>query len=83
MIEKITVLGLGGTGVTCSLEINGSPVDPSASNIELSSTEQMHLQDVEGGQGKPKSLMVKVSGLDLAVGKDFAMSWKMGSYVDD
>ncbi|XVF03407.1 hypothetical protein REPUB_Repub04eG0258700 [Reevesia pubescens] len=73
-IEKVTVLGLGGSGDTSGLEINGSPVVAGASNIELSSVEQNHLED---GQDK-KSLMVEVTGLNLPIGKNFAMSWKMG-----
>ncbi|KAE8680524.1 Alpha-D-xylosidase [Hibiscus syriacus] len=53
-IEKVTVLGLGGSVDTSGLEIDGSPVANGASNIELSSVEQMHLQDDddEDGQGK-------------------------------
>ncbi|XP_022734472.1 alpha-xylosidase 1-like [Durio zibethinus] len=82
IIEKVTVLGLSGSGDTPALEINGSPVGPAALNIELSSLEQKHLQDLEDGQSKKKFLMVEVTGLDLPVGKNFAMSWKMG-YKDD
>ncbi|MBA0619561.1 hypothetical protein Godav_028716 [Gossypium davidsonii] len=77
-IEKITVLGLSGSVDTSGLEINGSPVANGASNIELSSMKQMHLQDVEDGVGKKKSLMVELSGLNLYVGKNFDMSMKMG-----
>ncbi|KAK8265663.1 hypothetical protein V6Z12_D12G192000 [Gossypium hirsutum] len=77
-IEKITVLGLSGSVDTSGLEINGSPVANGASNIELTSVEQMHLQDVEDGVGKKKSLTVSLSGLNLYVGQKFDMSMKMG-----
>ncbi|XVE91421.1 hypothetical protein REPUB_Repub01dG0008100 [Reevesia pubescens] len=79
IIDKVTVLGLGGSGDTSGLEINGSPVAAGdGSNIELNSVEQVQLQDLEDGQDKKKSLMVEVAGLDLPVGKNFAMSWKIG-----
>ncbi|OMP06781.1 Glycoside hydrolase, family 31 [Corchorus olitorius] len=81
IIEKVTVLGLGGSGDTSSLEINGSPVSSdAASDIQLSSTEQKHLLDVEDEEDKQKSLMVEVSGLKIPVGKNFAMSWKIGVF---
>ncbi|KAK8482798.1 hypothetical protein V6N11_024245 [Hibiscus sabdariffa] len=79
-IEKVTVLGLGGSVGTSGLEINGSPVAPGGSDIELSSAEQMHLQDDdEDGQGKKKSLMVEISGMNLYVGKNFDISMTMGT----
>ncbi|KAK6242826.1 Glycoside hydrolase family 31 - like 2 [Theobroma cacao] len=76
-IEKITVLGLGGSVNTSALEINGSPVAPGTSNVELSSLEQKHLQDLE--EDKKTTLKVEVAGLDLPVGKNFAITWKMGA----
>lgn len=73
IVEKVTVLGLGGSGVAAAVEIDGKPVAAGASNVEVSSLEQIH---VEGG--KSKSVMVEVKGLSLLVGKNFALSWKMG-----
>ncbi|OAY31309.1 alpha-xylosidase 1 [Manihot esculenta] len=76
IIEKVTVLGLDGSGQPSALEVNGSPI-AGASKVELSSMEQKYHKDVEVGDIK-KSVMVEVKGLDLPVGKDFSMSWKMG-----
>ncbi|XVF43046.1 hypothetical protein PTKIN_Ptkin02bG0009400 [Pterospermum kingtungense] len=77
-IQKVIVLGLDGSGGPSALEINGSPVVAGASNVELSSTGQNHLQDLQNGQEKVNYLMVQVTGLNLPVGKNFEMSWKVG-----
>lgn len=77
VIEKITVLGLGGSGEMATLEIDGKPA-ASASQIEFNAAEQMHLDETDGGENKLKSMMVEVKGLKIPVGKNFAMSWKMG-----
>uniref|UniRef100_A0A2N9GDX2 Uncharacterized protein n=1 Tax=Fagus sylvatica TaxID=28930 RepID=A0A2N9GDX2_FAGSY len=76
-IEKITVLGLDGSGKPSALEVDGTPVT-GASNIEVSTTEQNVLEEVEDGGNKVKTLMVEIKGLSLAVGKNFAISWNMG-----
>ncbi|XP_059453307.1 alpha-xylosidase 1 [Corylus avellana] len=76
-IEKITVLGLNGSGGASALEIDGSPVT-GASNTQLNATEQQFLRKLEDGDDKMKAVMVEVSGLSLSVGKNFAISWKMG-----
>ncbi|KAK9276124.1 hypothetical protein L1049_005655 [Liquidambar formosana] len=76
-IEKVTVLGLDGIGGAFSLEIDGNPV-ADVSNIEFSATKQKYLERLEEGGDKRTSMMVEVKGLNLPVGKNFAMSWKMG-----
>ncbi|XP_012463676.1 alpha-xylosidase 1 [Gossypium raimondii] len=78
IIEKVTVLGVGGRETISALEINGSSVAPDACNVELSSMKQKHLRDLEDGQENSKSLMVNITGLKLPVGENFSMSWKMG-----
>ncbi|KAL9389502.1 hypothetical protein Peur_018107 [Populus x canadensis] len=76
-IIKVTVLGLGGSGAPSSLEFDGKPVT-GASNIELSSLEQTYITNLEVGDAKKKIMMVEVDGLEIPVGKNFAVSWKMG-----
>ncbi|KAG6757771.1 hypothetical protein POTOM_038096 [Populus tomentosa] len=77
-IVKVTVLGLGGSGAPSSLEVDGKPVT-GASNIELSSLEQKYITNLEVGDEKKKSMMVEVDGLEIPVGKNFSVSWKMGA----
>ncbi|KAJ6772011.1 ALPHA-GLUCOSIDASE [Salix koriyanagi] len=80
-IGKVTVLGLGGSGAPSSLEVEGEPVT-GASNIKLSSLEQKYMTNSEVGDEKKRSMMVEVGGLEIPVGKNFTMSWKMGSAVE-
>nr|CAA10382.2 alpha-D-xylosidase [Tropaeolum majus] len=75
-IEKVTVLGLSNKQVG-SLEIDGSPVS-GISKVEMSSSEQIFVGKLDAEESKPESLMVEVKGLDIPVGKNFVMSWKMG-----
>ncbi|PON95919.1 Glycoside hydrolase [Trema orientale] len=77
IVEKVTVLGLGGSGVASAVEIDGKPAAAGVSDVEVSSTEQIH---VEGGgeDGGGTSVMVEVKGLSLLVGKSFTVSWNMG-----
>ncbi|XP_004299087.1 PREDICTED: alpha-xylosidase 1 [Fragaria vesca subsp. vesca] len=77
IIEKVSVLGLDGSGGASALEVDGTTVT-SVSKIELSTLEQEYQEEVEDGESKTKSVMVQVNGLSLPVGKNFAMSWKMG-----
>ncbi|KAK9903797.1 hypothetical protein M0R45_000907 [Rubus argutus] len=77
IVEKVSVLGLDGIGGASALEVDGTAVT-SVSNIELSTSEQEYQEEVEDGEKKTKSVMVQVNGLSLPVGKNFAMSWKMG-----
>ncbi|KAK4592797.1 hypothetical protein RGQ29_017087 [Quercus rubra] len=76
-IEKVTVLGLDGSGQASALEVDGKPVT-GASNIELSTTKQNVLEEQEDGGNKVKTLMVEIKGLSFAVGKNFAITWNMG-----
>lgn len=73
IVQKVSVLGLDGIGAS-DLEIDG---DGAAENAEMSVSQQNLLvpfSDVED----MKSMMVDVSGLKLPLGKNFAISWKMG-----
>ncbi|KAF4360831.1 hypothetical protein CsatB_022049 [Cannabis sativa] len=80
IVGKVSVLGLGGGGAS-AVEIDGKAVTPGSSSVEMTLSDQVHVQgedEDENGEGKSKSVMVEVNGLSLLVGKNFALSWKMG-----
>ncbi|KAI6677028.1 hypothetical protein NL676_037824 [Syzygium grande] len=74
IVQKVSVLGLDGIGAS-DLEIDG---DSAAENAEMSVSPQNFLVPVSGVE-ETKSMMVEISGLKLPLGKNFAMSWKMGT----
>ncbi|XP_043715278.1 alpha-xylosidase 1 [Telopea speciosissima] len=76
-IGKITVLGLAGMGEAIANEVTGEPMS-SISNVEFNTTQHQFLGQQEDGVDEKKSVMVEVTGLELPLGKNFAMSWKMG-----
>lgn len=80
-VEKITVLGLDGIGGAFTIEVDGVSVSD-VSNVEINQTKVNNLVKVEeeegNGDGKTTSMMVEVSGMKLPIGKNFAVSWKMG-----
>ncbi|CAL1392753.1 unnamed protein product [Linum trigynum] len=76
IIEKVSVLGLGGSGPPSDVQVDGNAVSVTvASKVQVRSVEQ-----IDGGdeKGNNKSMMVEVSGLEIPVGKNFAMTWHMG-----
>ncbi|GAA0168251.1 hypothetical protein LIER_43816 [Lithospermum erythrorhizon] len=75
----ITVLGLGPIGGAFEIAVDGNPVSDT-SRIRFSSTEHRYPQGLleQERVDKKKNMMVEVSGLELPLGKFFAMSWKMG-----
>ncbi|KAJ7954091.1 Alpha-xylosidase [Quillaja saponaria] len=75
VIERVSVLGLDGSGAPSSLEVDGIPVKD-VSKIELSTLEQQHIEAV--ADGVKKTVVVEVKGLNILVGKNFAISWHMG-----
>ncbi|GAA0156464.1 glucosidase [Lithospermum erythrorhizon] len=77
-IEKITVLGLDRIGAAFEVEVDGSPL-VDTSKIDFSFTEHQYPQRLEEGGDKMKNMMIEVKGLELPLGKTFAMSWKMGT----
>lgn len=76
IIEKISVLGLEGGAAPSSLEIDGIPL-LGVSDVEIYKSE---LKYVPEGQEdyQQEAAMVDVNGLKIPVGKNFAMTWKMG-----
>ncbi|KAK7407538.1 hypothetical protein VNO78_09491 [Psophocarpus tetragonolobus] len=75
IIESISVLGLQGSGAVSSLEIDGKPLI-GVSNVNVSTSAHEHLNS--DGEGEQKTVMVALKGLNIPVGKNFAMTWKMG-----
>ncbi|OIW02272.1 hypothetical protein TanjilG_15155 [Lupinus angustifolius] len=74
-IESVSVLGLGGNGTLSSLEIDGKPLI-AESNVEVSTSEHVHLNGQE--EGENKTLMVSLKGLKISIGKNFDLNWKLG-----
>ncbi|EOA33498.1 hypothetical protein CARUB_v10019747mg [Capsella rubella] len=77
VIERVSVLGLKGTGQATDIQINGRPV---TEKIVVSSKEHAYVIGLEDEEEENKSVMVEVAGLEMLVGKDFNMSWKMGMH---
>ncbi|XP_072978361.1 alpha-xylosidase 1-like [Typha angustifolia] len=75
LIEKVSVLGLQGSGHSLEIEVDGKPLSDT-SRAYFSETSQGHVEKLEGGN-KRKNTMVEVGGLELPLGKSFSMSWKM------
>ncbi|CAL1408209.1 unnamed protein product [Linum trigynum] len=81
VIEKVSVLGLGGSGASPSdVQVDGNAISATvASKVQVRSVEQIGVASSGDGDEKAKkSLMVEVSGLEIPVGKNFAMTWHMG-----
>ncbi|KAH9616079.1 hypothetical protein KSS87_012301 [Heliosperma pusillum] len=75
-IGKVTVMGLGGTPARVDIKLDG--IEPTGvSDIFSNVSEQIYSEDSDV-DGVMKSVMVQISGLSLPIGKNFAMSWKMG-----
>ncbi|CAN8275753.1 unnamed protein product [Cochlearia groenlandica] len=85
-IEKVSVLGLKGTrGQAYGIEIDGKAITNEKTKIELSMKEHMYMVNMEDEDEyeddktmRKSSVMVEVKGLEMLVGKNFNMSWKMG-----
>ncbi|CAN8277893.1 unnamed protein product [Cochlearia groenlandica] len=77
VIEKVTVLGLGGTAQASDVHINGETMLNETKKVEVSSKEQRYVV----GEGEKKSFMVEVKGLEMLVGKDFIISWKIADII--
>nr|CAD1822793.1 unnamed protein product [Ananas comosus var. bracteatus] len=78
MIEKVSVLGLQGSGAGVEIEVEGEPLsDTSRVHFSNENSNEGNVEKVEGGN-KRKSMVVEVGGLELPLGKNFSMTWKMG-----
>ncbi|KAL9293987.1 putative alpha-xylosidase 2 [Arabidopsis thaliana] len=82
VIEKVIVLGLKRTGQVSEIHLNGNLISYETKKIEVSSKEQKYVVGSED-EGESKSFMVELKGLEMLVGKDFNISWKMASIIND
>ncbi|KAL9664940.1 hypothetical protein QQ045_020349 [Rhodiola kirilowii] len=77
-IEKLTVLGLEGANADeLELNIDGHRVID-LTGVELAATDHNYMLQ-ENEDVPKKGMMVELKGLNIPVGKNFAVSWKMGS----
>ncbi|KAL1343029.1 hypothetical protein AAHE18_09G199600 [Arachis hypogaea] len=77
IIDKISVLGLNGGGALLhTVMIDEEPLT-SVSNVKVYTTEQRYLYDQRDGENK-REIMVELKGLNIPVGKNFSLTWKMG-----
>ncbi|XP_057734757.1 alpha-xylosidase 1-like [Arachis stenosperma] len=76
IIDKISVLGLNGGGALHTVMIDEEPLT-SVSNVKVYTTEQKYLYDQRDGKNK-REIMVELKGLNIPVGKNFSLTWKMG-----
>jgi alpha-D-xyloside xylohydrolase len=75
VIEKLSVLGLQGTGTNLAVQVEGADASAIATSSPYFAVgDNAKLQGVEGSK---KSVMVEVSGLALPLGKSFTMTWNM------
>ncbi|XP_058768818.1 alpha-xylosidase 1-like [Vicia villosa] len=72
VIDTINVLGLNGNGAKATMEIDGTQ-----SNVKIDITQQSYLYGQ--GDGEKKTVMAGMKGLNIPVGKNFSVTWKMGS----
>ncbi|XP_051144769.1 alpha-xylosidase 1-like [Andrographis paniculata] len=77
IIEKVTVLGLKGNPSGLTIEVDGKETR-NARRVEVSMTEHDVYEEESRSYGKSKNVMVEIKGLELLVGKKFALTWKMG-----
>jgi alpha-D-xyloside xylohydrolase len=70
VIDTIHVLGLKGSGATTTIEVDGT-----LSNVTIDITEQNYLYGQ--GDGEKNIVMAGMKGLNIPVGKNFSMTWKI------
>ncbi|XP_004490355.1 alpha-xylosidase 1-like [Cicer arietinum] len=74
IIDSISVLGLDGKGAIGAIELDGKPLI-GVSDVKVTTTEH---ENLDGQNGENKTVMVALKGLNIPVGKNFALTWKMG-----
>jgi alpha-D-xyloside xylohydrolase len=70
VIDTIHVLGLNGSAATATIEVDGT-----LSNVTIDITEQNYLYGQ--GDGEKNLVMAGMKGLNIPVGKNFSMTWKI------
>jgi len=74
VIEKITVLGLHGTGRDLSIQVDGAEATALAASSPYLAAADVEEEAVEG---EKRSLTMEVGGLALPLGRSFTMTWNM------
>jgi alpha-D-xyloside xylohydrolase len=64
------VLGLNGSEATTTIEVDGT-----LSNVTIDTTEQNYLHGQ--GDGEKNIVMAGMKGLNIPIGKNFSMTWKI------
>ncbi|KAJ8564727.1 hypothetical protein K7X08_001187 [Anisodus acutangulus] len=75
-IEKVIVLGTNGTDGAFEINVDGQPIED-ISKVQFSTSEIKFIDSLEDEGDKKKSMMIDIHGLELPLGKNFVMSWKM------
>ncbi|EPS67425.1 hypothetical protein M569_07348, partial [Genlisea aurea] len=83
VVEKVIALGLPGSGAAggVDIEVDGGGIADSSSSpavVIAREHENMNKMVSGGGGDEVNSVTVEVSGLNLALGKKFSVSWKLG-----
>jgi len=79
VIEKLSVLGLEGTGKDLAIQVDGTDATTAVatSSPYFAAGGNAKLHGEEGVEDSNKSVMVEVGGLALPLGKSFTMTWNM------
>uniref|UniRef100_A0A0A9AHF8 Uncharacterized protein n=1 Tax=Arundo donax TaxID=35708 RepID=A0A0A9AHF8_ARUDO len=78
VIEKLSVLGLEGTGKYLAVQVDGTDATAIAtSSPYFAAGANAKLHQEEGVEGSKRSVTVEVGGLALPLGKSFTMTWNM------
>lgn len=75
-IQKVIVLGLSGTASAVDIQVDGNEV-AGFSSVDISTSEQQLNEDSDFDSAV-NTVMVEIKELNLPIGKNFAVSWKMG-----
>ncbi|GJN37578.1 hypothetical protein PR202_gb26551 [Eleusine coracana subsp. coracana] len=79
VIEKVSVLGLEGTGTDLNIQVEGedNPTAIATSRPYFAAGDNAMLHRHDGVEASKKSVSVEVGGLALPLGKSFTMTWNM------
>ncbi|CAI0417378.1 unnamed protein product, partial [Linum tenue] len=73
IVEKVSVLGLGGSGAPRDVRVNWNPISAD-SKIQVRSSEQRRIGRDDRGS---MSMMVEISGLEIPLGNNFTITLNM------
>ncbi|XP_055802136.1 alpha-xylosidase 1-like [Solanum dulcamara] len=75
-IEKVIVLGINGTDGTFEINVDGQTIEDT-SKVKYRTEKHKYIDNLHDEEDKRKSMMMDIHGLELPLGKNFVMSWKM------